>query len=104
VKVDFEEMIDLLFGSFLHRAQQPVARVVDYDIEPAVQSVSLLDRGAYRGQVGYLQRQDPDIPRVPLEGGFTVTGSPMTMSLLASACSVNTLPKPRDTPVMNQTF
>src|SRR5258708_31716290 len=66
-------MSNLFLRRLLHRAEKPIAGVVYHDVEPAVQSVSLGDRGAHCRRVGHCQGEHVHIARVPTEGGSPVS-------------------------------
>ena len=75
MEVDFEQVDNLFLRRLFHRAEKPIAGVVYHDVEPAVQSVGLGDRGTDRRRIGHFQRQKVDIARVPTERGLPVPGS-----------------------------
>ena len=95
-------------GELLDEAELAVAGVVDDDVEPAEVVVGLLDRGEVGVAVGHVERDRQQRVAVLRRRGrraSTVSRAvAATLSPRSSAAIAHSRPKPRDVPVMNQTF
>jgi hypothetical protein len=56
-QVDLELVAQLLLGDLLDNAEEPIACVVDHDVQPSEVGVRLVDRGEDPGAVGHVELQ-----------------------------------------------